>query len=74
MNYSPEKNIEMLFFTKGTQTPEELELEKSISNKVLSKMNLAHTTLDIVGGFMGEDLVKSFKEDSVTNVWYDSSK
>lgn len=73
MNYSP-NDIEMKFFTKGTHTNEELELEKSITDKVLSRMNLAHTTLDIVGGFIGEDLVKSFKEDSVTNVWYDSSQ
>jgi len=73
MNYSP-IDIEMVFFPKRTHAPEELELEKSITDKVFSRMSFAHTVLDIFSGFMGENLVKSFKEDSVTNVWYNSSQ
>ena len=73
MNDSP-NDIGLVFFTKGTHTPEELELEKSIADKVLNRMNVAHTTLDIFAGVIGEKLAKSFKEDSVTNVWFDSSQ
>ncbi len=72
MNYGPD-NIEMIFLTNENSTSEESELAKSIADKVMSRMNFAHTVLDIKFGLTGEYLAKSFKEESVTNVWYDSS-
>jgi hypothetical protein len=64
----------MKFLSRDPQNEEKLQIDQEIANKIFPKMNLADTAIDISGTIDGEELIKSYREDSVTNMWLDGTK